>query len=312
MDNEETAHLEIQQGTSATGEAVWKDAGPIIHLLDSSPSLQSNQSAPTTPSSSAAPSPSNQALPKQAKEWLLSNHSIKTKKDRQNLYLFRNSPDCGRNTNLLILLHGAGDSHRPFDKLAQTMALPQTATLSINSRTCGIELPFGLGNSWFQELDYASGNPLPRNHSIREKTLHQAVDYLVVLLNRLTTVWEPERIFISGYGAGATVIIETCQLWTGPPLGGAICVGMDGLGGNTETSSPSNIATPILLLSHDSKLMIECKSEYEAAHGKNLVETYQQTKKGMISGPSEMEAVMKFLSKRLVLAMKLPQTTLAS
>ena len=33
MEDKESIHLEIQEGTSSTGEVVWKDAGPI-HLLD--------------------------------------------------------------------------------------------------------------------------------------------------------------------------------------------------------------------------------------------------------------------------------------
>lgn len=172
----ENVRLEVQEGASATGEAVWKDAGPIS-LLDS---LQSHQQSP--PATSCPTSTQTTPLPKQAKEWLLSKHSIKMKKDRQNLYLFRNAPDNGVNTNLLILLHGSGDSHRPFDKLAQTMSLPQTATLSISSMVCGIELPFGLGSSWFQELDYSSGNPLPRANANRQTTLGVAVAYLTELL----------------------------------------------------------------------------------------------------------------------------------
>lgn len=304
----ENVRLEVQEGASATGEAVWKDAGPIS-LLDS---LQSHQQSP--PATSCPTSTQTTPLPKQAKEWLLSKHSIKMKKDRQNLYLFRNAPDNGVNTNLLILLHGSGDSHRPFDKLAQTMSLPQTATLSISSMVCGIELPFGLGSSWFQELDYSSGNPLPRANANRQTTLGVAVAYLTELLRRLSTYcWAPERIFILGYGAGAILALETCRLWTGPPLGGAICIGMDGLGGTVTGSATSNSGTPILLLSHDKNLLDACKSEYEARRGKDLVETCAQAKRGMVSGPSEMEAVMKFLSKRLVLGMQMPsQASLAT
>ena len=306
MENEEIAHLEIQEGTFSTGEPAWKDAGPI-HLLLDNPPFESHHLATFTNQ--------KQALPKQAKEWLISKHSVKTNKDRQNLYLFRNSPENNApNTNLLLLLHGAGDTHRPFDKLAQTMALPQTATLSINSKTCGgVDLPFGLGHSWFQELDYATGNPLPQTHSMRATTLQHAADFLMELLLQLSTVWAPERIFMLGYGAGATVAMEMCRLWTGPPLGGAICVGMDGLCGKSEVSSVNDSGTPILLLSNDSKLMRECKEEYEVARGgKVLVETHLQAKKGMISGPSEMLVVMKFLSKRLVLATRFPPSATVS
>jgi predicted esterase len=304
MEGKESIHLEIKEGTGSTGEGVWSDAGPI-HLLDNPQQLAAaaHDGAATTATPSSA-----RAIPKEAKEWLLSNHSVKTKRDRQNLYLFRNAPNGGKNTNLLILLHGAGDSHRPFDKLAQTMSLSQTATLSIHARVCGMELPFGLGMSWFQELDYNSGNALPRNDSSRQTTLQNAVRYMVELLQRLCHVWVPECIFILGYGAGATAALETCRLWTGPNLGGAICVGMDGLGSRIIPSTTMT-GSPILILSENSNLMKECKSEYESCRGNSLVETHLQAKKGMISSPSEMKAVMRFLSKRLVLAAQFPKAT---
>jgi predicted esterase len=234
-------------------------------------------------------------------------NSIRTKKNRQNLYLFRNAPDGGINTNLLLLLHGSGDSHRPFDKLAQTMSLPQTATLSINSRVCGIDLPFGLGSSWFQEMDYTTGNPLPRNHVTREQTPERTVDFMAELIQRLTTSWVPERVFMLGYGAGASVAVETCRLWTGRRSEEPFALAWTVWVALQQYPRASVRGTPILLLSHDKKLLDECTSKYEAQRGKDLVRIYVQANKGMISGPKEMEAVMKFLSERLVLAAQLPQ-----
>jgi predicted esterase len=290
---EEQAHLQVQQGTYSTGEAVWKDAGPI-HLLD--------EKSPQSSSTSVVCA----ALPKAAKEWLLSRHTVKTKKDRQNLYLFRNA-SAGPNTNLFLLLHGAGDSHGPFDKLAQTMALPQTASLSLNSKICGIELPFDLGYSWFQDVNYGTGEVLPQIHEKRTTSLHQTVAFLHELIKRLHSAWITERIFFLGYGAGATVVMEVCRLWTGQPFGGAICVGL-GLGGVDESSHTPK--TPILLLSENRELLQQCKEGYyEHECGKDLVETYVQPKKGMISSPQEMGAVMKWLAPRLVLSIQLPHTS---
>ena len=91
-----------------------------------------------------------------------------------------------------------------------------------------------------------------------------------------------------------------------------LCWHEDGLGGTTPTVISTTTTTggsPILILSQDSNLMNKCKSEYESCRGKSLVETHLQAKKGMISSPSEMKAVMTFLSKRLVLAAQLPNAT---
>jgi predicted esterase len=288
-------HLQMQQGISSAGQAVWKDAGPI-HLLHE----KSRQSSPA----SVVPT---LPLPNAAKEWLLSKHTVLTKKDRRNLYLFRHS-SVGPNTNLLLLLHGAGDSHRPFDKLAQTMALPQTASLSLNSKICGIELPFDLGYSWFQDMDYSTGDDLPQMNEKRIASLHHTAEFLRQLIKRLHSAWIPERIFFLGYGAGATATMEVCRLWTtDQPLGGAICVG-PGLGSLKQESSRAR-KTPVLLLSEHPQVLQQCKEAYDHECGKDSVEIYVQPKKGMISSPQEMGAVMKWLAPRLVLSTQLPYTS---
>ena len=41
--------------------------------------------------------------------------------------------DDGVDENLLILLHGLGDTHAPFTNLGKQLKLPQTATLAIRA-----------------------------------------------------------------------------------------------------------------------------------------------------------------------------------
>ena len=50
----------------------------------------------------------------------------------------------GVHANLLIMLHGLGDSHKPFTALAKQMSLPQTAFLSLRAPHA---LPLDLGNT---------------------------------------------------------------------------------------------------------------------------------------------------------------------
>ncbi|CAM9610239.1 unnamed protein product, partial [Phaeothamnion confervicola] len=64
-------------------------------------------------------------------------------------FTYAPSPD-GVDSNLLILLHGLGDTHENFANLARKMALPQTATLALRAP---ITLPFELGYGWYQAFD---------------------------------------------------------------------------------------------------------------------------------------------------------------
>ena len=118
-------------------------------------------------------------LPKRTKQILGSESS--------SMYQYNHSRD-GVDENLLIFFHGAGDSHLPYDTLGKKMELPQTATLSLSaalslnnlsneSPTTArknsskfVELPFGLGYTWFEEMDYSTGETLSKDHSRRVKS----------------------------------------------------------------------------------------------------------------------------------------------
>lgn len=60
-------------------------------------------------------------------------------------------------TNILILLHGLGDSHESFEKLGKQMNLPETACISIRGPK---PLPFELGGFHYGDdivFDQSSG-----------------------------------------------------------------------------------------------------------------------------------------------------------
>lgn len=280
-----SAKLEVQD--EGTGE--WRSAGPI-HLAKSTVSL-----------------PVRRQLSKQVKRCLAPDSN--SKEDRRPYYLFRHAPGEAPNTNLLILLHGSGDTHLPFDKLAQTMKLPQTATLAISSLQFET-LPFQLGYTWFQEMDYSTGEAYPRSHSRRLASIQKVVSKFTELLSLLLDdQWIiAERIFFMGYGAGASLIMELCQTWSEhsrPSFGGGICIG----GGSARPVKEfTSKGTPILLLcgkkddSFPESRANEAKEYYERACGDAMVQLHAQPNKGqaMISSAAEMKVVMTFLAPRLV------------
>jgi len=171
-------------------------------------------------------------------------------------------------TNLLILLHGAGDDHRPYHNFAKSMELPQTASLSLHASSMSniddgdrdverggfVTLPFGLGHTWFQEMDYeVDGSVLHLDDERRITSLERAVEKLNLLIDTLSSSssssssngakgeeenrrhevggasasWIPERIFLFGFSAGACLAMETCldRMRKGRrALGGVVCV----------------------------------------------------------------------------------------
>ena len=322
--NSDAVRLETQ-----SENGTWQDVGPInlLNKTDTDSKNVRNNSSSTS----------------RRKE--LSPHTKRILGNTENSFIFRHSHDS-IDENLIIFLHGAGDNHLPFDKLFQTMKLPQTASLSLSasmkmalpdsssllskskSNSTFVQLPFGLGHTWFEEMDYTvTGDTLPNDHPRRLQSVGHAVSAMDILLSSLTdhsnnesSYWLPERIFLFGFSAGACLAMETCRLWKlrrHVPLGGAICIG----GGIKTASLPGcvpvsdindgdngddgrNAFTDVLILtgSKDTVYSPEDAMKTNFFYDETKVHSHVQQGKGhgMIGSREEMQVVMEFLSKRLV------------
>lgn len=247
--------------------------------------------------------------------------NAKVKSDRRSNYMFRHSSDK-IDTNLLILLHGAGDSHLPYHDLAKKMEVPQTATLSINANAMNkgfVTLPFDLGYTWFEEIDYSNGEKLKTNDQRRLSSLENASDKIDRLIDEIISSdhWIAERIFFLGFSAGACIAMNLCynRSQRGKrAVGGAVCIS-GGLYGqiNIQNSKDRNNKmeyTPILLMGG------ECDENYTVAmlnkdadfykdgacKSSDLVRSFIQPGKGhsMINQKEEIRCIMEFFADKMV------------
>ena len=301
-----SVRLEVQR--TDTGE--WENAGSINLINDTSTLTLDGTASDNNAGKRDMPVRTRQIL----------GHDLSS-------YTYRHSHD-GIDENLLLFFHGAGDSHLPFDALGRKMALPQTATLSIsasitldNNLTCEattnkfVKLPFGLGYTWFEEMDYeCTGETLPSNHPRRLKSLTYALEILYPLLCSLTDqgisdfAWLPERVFLFGYSAGGCIAMELCRMWMEKgriPLGGVICIagGVKTKGRGNSTRQTQQQPTDVLIITGEEDSVY---SPADAKLSKRLynaskVQIHVQKGKGHeMVDRKEMQAVMEFLSKRLV------------
>jgi len=335
-DDHAVYHLQVQTAGSAQQEdggeeGCWQDAGPIRLWKDGAdPSTSSSSTGAERSSALSTP----RQLPKHAKAFLrLGRDAV----PRPHIYLYRNTPSPQQqpqpNTNLLVLLHGAGGNHGAFDKLARQMALPQTATVSLAAFE---SLPWDLGTTWFQEMDYNSTTTtsaaaplyLAASDPVRRASLDKAVQWLVRFLEYCTTTttnnepcWPSERVFLLGYGAGACLAMETCAVWSStsndknrPALGGAVCVG-GGLRPTTTTTTSATktaAAAPIQLMvgERDDYFSPRDAERAAGAYPGSEVRTHVQPGKGpgrMIECEEEMRVVMQFLADKLVRQQQMPR-----
>ncbi|KAI0299449.1 hypothetical protein B0F90DRAFT_1631368 [Multifurca ochricompacta] len=166
---------------------------------------------------------------------------------------FSYSPsDDGTDENLLILLHGLGDTHLPFSKLGRSFKLPQTATLALRAPK---QIPYLYEQSfqWYPSFD-ALGDILAHPNPT------MAIDYMMKLFDHLVNDcgWSAPRIHLFGFAQGGTVAAESALRWwqygvqrqqkdgspSAQPLGSVVTVGGPLL---SYPTLPVVCTTPILV-----------------------------------------------------------------
>ncbi|KAL5486086.1 SAC7 [Sanghuangporus weigelae] len=223
--------------------------------------------------------------------------------------------DDGTDENLLILLHGLGDTHVPFGKLGRQLHLPQTATLALRAPQ---QIPY-LEEGAFQW--YPSFDDL--GETIVHPNPEAGVSLLRSVISHLTSAcsWKTQQIHLFGFAQGGSVALETCiAIWKSRPrllpggtqsdeeaeanatLGSVISIGGPLL---LHHAISTPCATPLLFLHRapPSALALDGSGTQLAALRK-LFGKWREVKLGsgesMPASREEWQPVMEFWSERLV------------
>ncbi|KAM6501113.1 hypothetical protein JOM56_004127 [Amanita muscaria] len=216
--------------------------------------------------------------------------------------------DDGMDENLLIILHGLGDTHAPFAKMGRQLKLPQTAVLSLRAPD---QIPYLEEDSfqWYTSFDHLGELIQQPDPTPAIELLSEAVAYLIKDCH-----WPPHRIHLFGFAQGGTVAAEFgIKFWkdrseeqrqlsspTSSPLGSIVSV-----------SGPLLSWPTFKPLSHTSVLVAHRPPPSEAALPKDALVAYkrafhlvvdaQLTTKhlGMPASKEEWAPIMKFWSEKL-------------
>ncbi|KAJ8502064.1 hypothetical protein ONZ51_g136 [Trametes cubensis] len=113
-----------------------------------------------------------------------------------------NPSDDGTDENLLILLHGLGDTQIPFGKLGRQLRLPQTATLALRAPE---KIPFLYEEAyqWYTSFD-------PLGELLEHPNPTPAIELLTKIVDHLVRGcgWTPQRIHFFGFAQGGSVAAE--------------------------------------------------------------------------------------------------------
>ncbi|DBB02306.1 TPA: hypothetical protein ACH3X3_011319 [Trebouxia sp. C0006] len=225
-------------------------------------------------------------------------------------WLYHASPD-GVDENLLILLHGYGDTPEPYAKLARQMALPQTACLALPG-------PIGRvpgtpnGRAWYSEED-EDKSPTGGNSSSNSVT--STFQWLQQVLAGLqgSNGWQASHTHLFGFSQGGSAALHLALHCRGEAkLGSCVAVAaallpqqLKGLIELQQQQQAAGSATPVLI-THGSKDTEVPQSRAQAtaaaaARTGSITQFHSIPGKGhgMISGPAEMRLLMAFWGQSL-------------
>ncbi|EME82276.1 uncharacterized protein MYCFIDRAFT_138808 [Pseudocercospora fijiensis CIRAD86] len=200
-------------------------------------------------------------------------------------------------TNILVLLHGLGDTHASFANLGKQMNLPETACISLQGPQPLLDLGgFHYGDDII--FDSTSGG-IDADGGFKGTTtiLQGLIDD--VLLEKCG--YQRREIIFFGFGQGGMAALNLAvKDPTLIELGGVISIGA-GLPSSAPASLEPKCRTPVLVCAGSDNSSVTDSSEEKLRKVFQNVEIKRYRKAGdsMPSNKDEMMPIMQFFSRRL-------------
>ena len=198
--------------------------------------------------------------------------------------------------NILVLLHGLGDTHASFAKLGTQLALPETCCISLHAPT---PLPFELGGfHWGDDIvfDHATGGlEFDTGFSKAVTTVREEVIEKGLVKE---CRYEPRDIMLFGFGQGGMAALAVAASMS-EELGGVVSIGGPSPASIQPRSGKSK--TPVLLLGGASKTLVTTSAidNLERIYQNMDYHKWSKPGDGMPKSREEMLPIMRFFSKRL-------------
>ncbi|KAL4974337.1 Alpha/Beta hydrolase protein [Aspergillus desertorum] len=212
--------------------------------------------------------------------------------------------------NILLLLHGLGDTHTPFTTLASQLSLPETTVLTIRAPN---PLPFDLpGFHWGDDINFDSRSGALDMDAGFEKATKLLLDTVIQDVLVKICGYRLQEILIWGFGQGGMLGVVLAQklneqsgyVSEGGELGGIISIGAPyplSLAGKAKNGGKGKSRTPILLVhGRDSEVVTESAVK-RTRDAFSFVEVHEYKRRGdtMPRSREEMIPIMRFLGRRL-------------
>lgn len=200
--------------------------------------------------------------------------------------------------NVLVLLHGLGDSTASFANLAKQLALPETACISLQGPA---PLPFDLhGFHWGDDIIFNQATGQMDFDTGFVKATH-AVSTVIRNLKEKCE-YQSREIMVFGFGQGGMAALATISSLQ-DELAGAVSIGgpLPFVCASRSNAAKKN-KTPVIVLGGSSHSLITADAVTRIRSAFQFVEYKQWPNKvgdGMPRSHEEMLPVMHFFSRRL-------------
>ncbi|KAF2166357.1 hypothetical protein M409DRAFT_23548 [Zasmidium cellare ATCC 36951] len=199
-------------------------------------------------------------------------------------------------TNILLLLHGLGDTAAPFTVLGGQLNLPETCCFSLQGPATLLDLE---GFHWGDDIIFDSTNGGLDSDAGFNKT-NEILKSVVqdVLVGKCG--YREREVLILGFGQGGMAALNYAATHTPSELSGIISIG-SGLPSSAPASLTPKLPTPVLICAGASQSAVTSSSEDKLKRVFEHVEIkrYRRPGDSMPSNRDEMLPVMRFLSRRL-------------
>ena len=203
-----------------------------------------------------------------------------------------------RHTNVLILLHGLGDTLHPFSQLGKQLSLPETTCISVRGL---MPLPFDMGGfHWGDDFTFSHSS-----HEVKMDVDPGFSKSIVTVREKLIEEglikqcgYTPNEIVLFGFGQGGMVALGATASFVGE-LAGVVTIG--GPFPPSEKAIPSPRSTPVLLLGGSSHTIVTSKriDETKAIFKTLEYHRFNRPGDGMPTNRDEMLPIMRFFARRL-------------
>ncbi|KAF2703439.1 alpha/beta-hydrolase [Pleomassaria siparia CBS 279.74] len=202
-------------------------------------------------------------------------------------------------TNVLILLHGLGDTNASFTKLGQQLNLPETACIAVQAP---MPLPFDLGGfHWGDDMVFDQNTGEMDSDTGFKTSTTIVLDSIIRqgLIGKCG--YKAREIIIYGFAQGGMVGLQAAAGLEGEELGGVVSIG-----GALSLSLPlkaldKKSRTPILVCKASKGSAVSDSATLKLKDAFEFVEIKEWKKNGdgMPSNREEMLPIMQFFSRRL-------------